>query len=905
MSTDDPTFNYHEELRAQRGQTSGTNKIDMTSEEHRESIIQRTMHALSVSEKFTELLVKRMDQSDDVRQLLPDVDSAPKDSNGKKRKACESPEGKSKKMKKENDGSAQATDSTYVNEQNLRVSNRQPKLLSGAVMRDYQLDGLDWLVALDLNGANGILADEMGLGKTLQVISLISFLVEMGVGSEAPFLVIGPLSTLHNWVAEFHKFSPKIPVILFHGSKEERIPLSRKILEKRKVNDIETYPVVITSFEIPLRDAYLRTINWRYLVIDEGHRLKNHKCLLIKELRRYRSTNRLLLTGTPLQNNMTELWSLLNFILPNIVTDMDVFECWFDSSFLDASDRNEKIVQAEEKNKVLTTLHKILKPFLLRRVKADVGLNIPPKKEIIIYAPMTKWQNRLYSAVADKTLYSLQGKKKDLDDPVALARAIRRNSKIFMSEATSPTAEQDVLADDSRGAVKQNLLSPKNSSKPTTSRTRSDQANLSELSSPRSTRNTPKSSPAMRSSSRVKKSTTVKDESQSSEMLPTPRRARRRCTVQSGDYKLLANGVPLNAIREEPIYCEDDSCDEDIVPDKLLEGLAEPDEEFVTEMKIGHPVSMLRQICNHPYLASFPVIPGTRMLKIDDQIVQRSGKMQVLDAMLQRLKRNGHKVLIFSNFTKMLDIIEDYLLMREYQYTRLDGTRDLSDRQKNIKKFSVDEDVFIFLISTRAGGLGINLVAADTVIIYDSDWNPQVDLQAQDRCHRIGQTKPVAVYRFVVKGTIDQHILDRAETKKQLDKLVIQHGKFKNLKKNEVFSLQELKELLESKDKNEIDIESGLAYTNEELDVLCDRAAVFALDKNEETSPSEANSETAPKLEVLSDIDAASEGSDSQDAFSLSSEPVSETSSSHSLVSGRSGLSFASDSGFSSCSDLS
>ncbi|KAK3911174.1 Lymphoid-specific helicase [Frankliniella fusca] len=868
MSKDDPTFNYQEELRAQRGISSQTLKSEMTPEEHRESIIQRTMHALSVSEKLTELIVKRMHQSDSMRKSMVDAESSAVDQPGKKRKAGKSPGEKSQKFRKENDGSAQVMDSTYVNEKNLRVSNRQPKLLEGAVMRDYQLDGLDWLVTLDLNGANGILADEMGLGKTIQVISLISFLVEVGVGSEAPFLVIGPLSTLHNWVAEFKNFSPKIPVILFHGSKEERMSLRRKILKKCPVNDeIETFPVVVTSFEIPLRDAYLRTINWRYLVIDEGHRLKNHKCLLVKELRRYRSTNRLLLTGTPLQNNMTELWSLLNFILPNIVTDMDVFECWFDPSFLDASDASEKIVQAEEKNKVLSTLHKILKPFLLRRVKADVGLNIPPKKEITIYAPMTKWQTRLYSAVADKTLRSLQGKRKDLDDPEALARAIRRSSKIC-EEISSPQADTD----------------------------------------------TSHTSPALRSSSRLRKSKSSEGDcapsySQSSETLPMPRRTRGKGIVQSGDYKLLANGVPLNAIREEPVYFEDDSFDEDIATDKLLEGLAEPNEEFVTEMKISHPVSMLRQICNHPYLASFPVIPGTRMLKVDEQVVQRSGKMQILDAILQRLQRNGHKVLIFSNFTKMLDIIEDYLLMRKYQYTRLDGTRDLTNRQINIKKFNSDEEVFVFLISTRAGGLGINLVAADTVIIYDSDWNPQADLQAQDRCHRIGQTKPVVVYRFVVKGTIDQHIINRAETKKQLDKLVIQHGKFKNWKKNEMVSLQELRELLESKDRNEIDIDNGLGYTSEELDVLCDRGAVFTSDKKEEASPCEVGSEEiAETIAALSDLETESEGSDSQDAFSLRSEPVSDSSSFHSQTSGSNVGSFdceSHDSAYSSSSDLS
>lgn len=879
MSKDDPTFSINHELRSQN-KSQRNSKTEMSEEEYRESIIQRTMQALAISEKFTELLIRRMQQNEKLQlQFGPSgIDSVTSPKGGKKRKAGNSPtERKGGKKRKGNDGSGEVVaGSTYVNAQELVVSTRQPKLLEGAVMRDYQLDGLEWLVALDLNGANGILADEMGLGKTLQVISLICFLVEMGVGSQAPFIVIGPLSTLHNWVAEFRKFAPKIPVILYHGNKDDRNSLRRQILKKVTVGNAETYPVVVTSFEVPLRDANLRHINWRYLIIDEGHRLKNHKCLLIKELRRYKSTNRLLLTGTPLQNNMTELWSLLNFILPSIVNDMDVFECWFDSSFLQASDANEKIVQAEEKDKVLTTLHKILKPFLLRRVKADVGLNIPPKKEIVVYAQMTPWQNRLYSAVVDKTLYSLQGRQPDLDDPVAIAKNIRLHKKSLLD---IDSMENDV---DTSGNTESSVLGTRNSLK------------SSVRSSPRLS-TTPVKTPSASTRSSQKASLGTPTEERGSLGTPRLNGRRRRSAVKEGDYKLLANGVPLNAIREEPMFLDDDCSSLDINEDKLLEGLAEPDEEFVTEMKVGNPVSVLRQICNHPYLASYPVIPGTRVLKTDENVVQRSGKMQILDALLIRLKKHGHKVLIFSNFTKMLDVIEDYLYLRNYNYTRLDGTRSLSDRQMNIKKFNTEDDVFVFLISTRAGGLGINLVAADTVIIYDSDWNPQADLQAQDRCHRIGQTRPVVVYRFIVRGTVDQHIITRAETKKQLDKLVIQHGKFKNVKKDEQVSLQELKELLESKERNEVDMGNGLAYSDDELDVLCDRTAVFASMNKEESSDPE---DSAPSVD-LSDVDTLSECSDTQDALSSSSHASSE------ICKSSQTSSLSCDSGYSGDSDIS
>ncbi|XP_034231583.1 lymphoid-specific helicase-like [Thrips palmi] len=808
---DDPTFSISKEMASHS--SLPRSKRNMSDEEYRESIIQRTMHALSVSEEFTQLLVKRMEQNENLQKQLPKSDerSSKGSARGRKRKANNAPSVKSKQPRS-NEESVPSGGTTYINAQNLEVSIRQPKLLEGAIMRDYQLDGLEWLVALDLNGANGILADEMGLGKTVQVIALICFLVEMGVGGEAPFLVIGPLSTLHNWVAEFQNFAPKIPVLLYHGNQQQRNLLKGGILKKSTVGKADTYPVIITSYETPLRDKSLRKINWRYLIVDEGHRLKNHKCLLVNELRRFNTTNRLLLTGTPLQNNMTELWSLLNFILPNIVNDIDVFECWFDASFLQASDANEKIVEAEAKDKVVTTLHKILKPFLLRRVKADVGLNLPPKKEIIIYAQMTDWQNRLYSAIVEKTIYKLMGRKEAWEDPYALEKAARRSAKFESSDL-----EQEVTENDSLNTLR------------------------------RSTRRT-------------------------------------AVPVNSGDYKLLARGIPLSTFRDGPLFCHEDSWGPEESCDKLLEGLAGPDEEFITEVRIRNPVSALRQICNHPYLASFPVIPGTRMLKIDENIIHRSGKLQILDAMLTRLKRNGHKVLIFSNFKIMLDIIEDYFIMKDYQYTRLDGSCDLADRQESIKKFNSEDDVFGFLISTRAGGLGINLVAADTVIIYDSDWNPQCDLQAQDRCHRIGQTKPVAVYRFVVRGTMDEHLVNCAEKKKQLDKVVIQHGKFKNIKKNDVVSLDELRNLLQPKDKTEAVFKNGLVYSEEELDVLCDRNALFSSKLKDEV---DAELDDAPSIH-LSDIDSTSECSDSQDAISLSSHTTTETNSTDSGFSGSS-----------------
>lgn len=187
---------------------------------------------------------------------------------------------------------AKSRKSTGVEKPNLPLSARQPILVTGGVMRDYQLAGLEWMVSLYENGLNGILADEMGLGKTLQTISFLAFLRTKGV--LGPFLIAAPLSTVANWVNEVHRFTPDIPVLLYHGSKDERAALRSKHLGKVD----KKFPIVVTSYEIIMNDRkFLQKYMWKYIVVDEGHRLKNLNCRLIRELKSYSSANRLLLTG--------------------------------------------------------------------------------------------------------------------------------------------------------------------------------------------------------------------------------------------------------------------------------------------------------------------------------------------------------------------------------------------------------------------------------------------------------------------------------------------------------------------------------------------------------------------------------------------------------------------------------
>merc|ERR1719362_1173589 len=283
-------------------------------------------------------------------------------------------------------------------------------------MRSYQLEGYEWMATLWENGINGILADEMGLGKTIQTVALFCHMYEMGV--PGPFMVVAPLSTVPNWVNEFKRFAPKVPCLLYHGNQAERALLREKLDNRTKCDELdgkEMMNVVVTSYEIAMNDrATFQNTQWRYIVVDEGHRLKNMNCRLIKELKQYQSANRLLLTGTPLQNNPSELWSLLNFLLPEIFDDLRVFESWFDAKDLhENQDELARITAQEQKNSILSTLHQILTPFLLRRVKSDVDLEIPPKKEVMVYCPMTTRQEELYRAIVEKTLADLLEKEDD------------------------------------------------------------------------------------------------------------------------------------------------------------------------------------------------------------------------------------------------------------------------------------------------------------------------------------------------------------------------------------------------------------------------------------------------------------------------------------------------------------
>lgn len=467
-----------------------------------------------------------------------------------------------------------------------------PYYIKNGIMRDYQVRGLNWMISLYENGINGILADEMGLGKTLQTIALLGYMCLMR-DVPSPHLVIAPKSTLSNWVGEFKRWCPSMITICLIGTQEER---NRIISEEIMPGE---WNVIITSYEMVLKEkATFKKFNWRYMVIDEAHRIKNEKSKLSEIVREFRTTNRLLLTGTPLQNNLHELWALLNFLLPDVFNSSDDFDLWFQQSKL-------------EDTKLVERLHGVLRPFLLRRLKVDVEKKLPPKREIKIYVGLSKMQREWYTKIL----------LKDID---------------------------------------------------------------------------------------------------------------------------VVNGAGK-----------------------------------VGKMQLLNILMQLRKCCNHPYLfdGAEPGPPFTT----DSHLAYNSGKMMVLDKLLPKLHEEDSRVLLFCQMTRMLDILEDYCLWRGFSYFRLDGQTAHTDRQQFIDAFNhPDSDKYLFMLSTRAGGLGINLASADVVILYDSDWNPQVDLQAQDRAHRIGQQKEVRVFRLITENTVEERIVERAEMKLHLDHIVIQQGRLQD-----------------------------------------------------------------------------------------------------------------------------
>ncbi|KAJ7108200.1 SNF2 family N-terminal domain-containing protein [Mycena epipterygia] len=728
----------------------------------------------------------------------------------------------------------------------------QPALVTGARLKDYQLEGLQWMVSLNTQGISGILADEMGLGKTLQTIAFSAHLRELGFSR--PFLIVCPLSVLHNWVEEYKKFAPGIPVLMYHGTPAERAEMRRTVLPMpdgfpvkeastsaapasppargrgrgrgrasasgsaptrgrasastsasapasapaspsarggrgrgrggargrgrgrgaatgtgrtaagkrkrataddsddeeeeeeeeiltpaqkaakkakdardaatKKLNDAHdahfgAFPVVITTYDLIIRDrVHLAAYPWGYIVVDEGHRLKNMNCALMREIKKFGGNGtggRMVLTGTPLHNNLAELWSLLNFILPDIFDDVDAFQEWF------ALPRMSALLPSARMGTFIATLHTILKPFLLRRMKVDVlGSALPPKKSYVLYARLSVHQREAYEAILGGGVRGW------------VAGRASASASVSATPAGSSTPAHDAG-------------------------TPADSSTVADGSTP------PDNTPA------------PADDAEAGRTL----RARRR------------KGKGRASDEDEEARAREEEEERRAAAEAFrAKGAA----KHVNNMKLQNTVMQLRKVCSHPFLFArpdddawslgrAPLTPEVIAAR-EAELLGASGKMLLLDRLLGELFRRGHKVLLFSQFTTMLDILEDWAVdMKGWQVCRIDGTTPPLERRDQMNLFQDAGDApdapRLFLLSTRAGGLGVNLTAADTVIFYDQDWNPQMDAQAQDRAHRIGQTRPVLIFRLVSAHTIEEKIMQRATEKRKLEALVIAKGKFK------------------------------------------------------------------------------------------------------------------------------
>lgn len=564
-------------------------KHDILGESKEDDSIRRFRYLLGLTDLFRHFI--ETNPNPKIRDIIVEIDKQNEEAAKSKKKGARqggATTGRARRTEAEED--AELLKDERQGGSAETVFRESPSFIHGT-MRDYQVAGLNWLISLHENGISGILADEMGLGKTLQTISFLGYLRHI-MDIKGPHLVTVPKSTLDNWKREFEKWTPEVNVLVLQGAKDER----HALINERLID--EKFDVCITSYEMILREkAHLKKFAWEYIIVDEAHRIKNEESSLAQVIRMFNSRNRLLITGTPLQNNLHELWALLNFLLPDVFGDSEAFDQWFSG-------------QDQDQDTVVQQLHRVLRPFLLRRVKADVEKSLLPKKEVNLYIGMSEMQVKWYQKILEKDIDAVNG------------AGGKRESKTRL----------------------------------------------------------------------------------------------------------------LNIVMQ------------------------------------------LRKCCNHPYLfeGAEPGPPYTT----DEHLVFNSGKMALLDRLLKRLQAQGSRVLIFSQMSRLLDILEDYCVFRDYKYCRIDGSTAHEDRIAAIDDYNKpDSEKFIFLLTTRAGGLGINLTSADIVILYDSDWNPQADLQAMDRAHRIGQTKQVVVYRFVTENAIEEKVLERAAQKLRLDQLVIQQGR--------------------------------------------------------------------------------------------------------------------------------
>jgi DNA helicase INO80 len=738
----------------------------------------------------------------------------------------------------------------------------QPALLS-CTLKEYQLKGLNWLVNLYEQGINGILADEMGLGKTVQSISVMAYLAER-YNIWGPFLVIAPASTLHNWQQEIARFVPDLNVLPYWGTAKDR-KILRKFWDRKHITyDRESpFHVVVTSYQLVVQDAqYFQKMRWQYMILDEAQAIKSSQSSRWKSLLGFHSRNRLLLTGTPIQNNMQELWALLHFIMPSLFDSHDEFSDWFSKDIESHAQSNTKLNEDQ-----LRRLHMILKPFMLRRVKKHVQKELGDKIELDVFCDLTYRQRAYYTNLRNKisimdliekavgddqdsaTLMNLVMQfRKVCNHPDLFERAdtwspfsfasfaetgsfLREGQNVRVGYSTRNMIEYPLPRLICRNGGRLDIPGPENQ------KAGFNGHYLYTLMNVWNTDNIERSARQAGAYSWLRfadVSATEASKAAKSNLFQRaldagakPNKAARFNILyneENGDWTpkhSMLNIVgrkdraPLAEITSEgylhnllnvskpafeatglnilercakpaasappiELYC----ASQGVIAEKqrdffnipirnALYGSSDRAEQALLDSKSDTTMAICDKL-------PAPTNERARYNHIEAPSMQRfvtsSGKLAQLDALLKQLKANDHRVLLYFQMTRMIDLMEEYLTYRNYKYCRLDGSTKLEDRRDTVADFQSDRSIFVFLLSTRAGGLGINLTSADTVIFYDSDWNPTIDSQAMDRAHRLGQTRQVTVYRLITRGTIEERIRKRALQKEEVQRVVISGG---------------------------------------------------------------------------------------------------------------------------------
>ncbi|XP_060722070.1 chromatin-remodeling ATPase INO80 [Tachysurus vachellii] len=784
----------------------------------------------------------------------------------------------------------------------------QPTIFNGK-LKAYQLKGMNWLANLYEQGINGILADEMGLGKTVQSIALLAHLAERD-NIWGPFLIISPASTLNNWHQEFTRFVPKFKVLPYWGNPHDRKVIRKFWSQKTLYTQNAPFHVVITSYQLVVQDVkYFQRVKWQYMVLDEAQALKSSTSVRWKILLQFQCRNRLLLTGTPIQNTMAELWALLHFIMPTLFDSHEEFNEWF-SKDIESHAENKSAIDENQ----LSRLHMILKPFMLRRIKKDVENELSDKIEILTSCQLTSRQRLLYQALKNKisiedllqssmgTAQQAHSTTSSLMNLVMQFRKVCNHPDLFERQETRSPFHMSLkpfvmskflfrhgflhTCNPGRSRLLQVLspFSPEHIHHSLFHNTSHEGNCFSFLRfidvSPAEMSNVMLQGTLARwlalylsfkaahrlHHRRLWRTDTVEEEDEKG-------RGGRKAgsSVSSGSCYLSKNDLILwpdrttsfpnthnGTVLQELVFTSLSSwifshtdvsihsrrsntftirrCQPTQIPKFLLTATpmvtAVPVERYCADRSAEYEWQQVRDggslttkqcflfgspelahtwatraLYFHPQsaggLMALQPRHGWSFIRIPDKesLITDSGKLHTLDLLLTQLKSQGHRVLIYSQMTRMIDLLEEYMVYRKHTYMRLDGSSKISERRDMVAGFQSRTDIFVFLLSTRAGGLGINLTAADTVIFYDSDWNPTVDQQAMDRAHRLGQTKQVTVYRLICKGTIEERILQRAKEKSEIQRMVISGGNFKpdTLKPKEVVSLLLDDEELEKK----------------------------------------------------------------------------------------------------------